>query len=203
MYLAAIGNIGGNLPALEAVLGAIDDAGMQVIFNTGNCAVGKGRVNECISLLRERKAVSVQGEEDRRLVHFLRKRETLRRKLAPEQFARLEEAHAIITSENLEYLRCLPRSRFISYETVTYALFHGTPTSQTDHLNADDSDDRFRRVREAANTEILVFNGGAEGFQRVIDACLFVGAGAVDAPEPGYAVVDTEIRPWKAEMFKV
>jgi hypothetical protein len=203
MYLAAIGDINGNLSALRAVLNAIDDAGIQIIFNTGNSAVGKSSANECISMLRARGAISVQGETDRRLVHFLRKRETLKRKLDPAQFQCIEEAHANITSENLEYLRGLPRSRVVSYESVSYTLFHGTPTSQADYLNEDDTEDRFRRIREAANTEIMVFNGGAQGFWRLIDECLFAGTAAVDASEPSYTLIDTETHPPRAEILRI
>jgi len=199
MLLAAIGNIRGNVRALEAALEAIDAMGIQTILNTGNCAVGGTAVNEAIELLRERHVLSVQGEEDRRLVNFLRKQESLRRKWAPELFECYRQASDTIHSANLEFLRNLPKRRELVLEAIPIVLFHGTPTSQADVLSEEESDDWFRRAREVVNAPMLVFGGGQMGFACTVDDALFVGTGAVDGPGRAvYAVINTETSPWQA-----
>lgn len=199
MLLAAIGNIRGNVRALEAALDAIEAMGIQTVLNTGNCAVGGGTINEAIGLLRERHVFSVQGEEDRRLVNFLRKQETLRRKWDPATFELYRQASDVIHSANLEYLRDMPKRREMTLEGIPIVQFHGTPTSQADSLTDDEPDDWFRRARESVNAPMLVFNGGETGFVRAVDDALFVGTGAIAGPGTArYAIINTETTPWRA-----
>jgi putative phosphoesterase len=205
MYLAAIGDIHGNLPALEVVLAAIDDAGIQTIINTGDSVVGHPWPNEVIELLRGRNIPSVQGDLDRRVVHFLRKQETLRRKLTEDEFEALRQTHAAIHSQNLEFLRSLPRHRMLHVEGIDLCVCHGTPTSQSDTLDEQDPPGKFQRVRELTNAHIVVSGATHRPFSRTIDATLFVNPGAVGVAPAGarmaaYAIVDTETEPWEAHI---
>lgn len=205
MYLAAIGDIHGNLPALEAVVAAIDDAGIQTIVNTGDAVVGHPWPNEVIALLRSRNIPSVQGELDRRVVHFLRKQETLRRKLSQDEFDALTKTFAAIQSNNLEFLRNLPRHRMLHVEGIDICVCHGTPTSQSDTLGEEDQPGKFRRVREMTNAHIVISGATHRPFSRTVDATLFVNPGAVGVATAGartavYAIVDTETEPWEARI---
>jgi len=205
MYLAAIGDIHGNLPALEAVLAAIDDAGIQTIVSTGDAVVGHPWPNEVIELIRNRAIPSVQGELDRRVVHFLRKQETLRRKLSNNEFEALRQTHATLQSCNLEFLRILPRHRMLHVEGVDICVCHGTPTSQSDTLEKEDPPGKFRRVRELTNAQIVISGATHQPFSRTVDATLFVNPGAVGVSPAGvriatYAIVDTETDPWEARI---
>lgn len=110
MILGAFGDVRGNISALEKVLSSFDEEGIQTLVNTGDCVCGHSSPNEVIALLRSRNIVGVQGLWDRRVVRFQRKRETLRRTLNEKDFELLEEAYAAVSSENLEYLRSLPKS---------------------------------------------------------------------------------------------
>ena len=205
MYLAAIGDIHGNLPALAAVLAAIDEEGIQTIVNTGDAVVGHPWPNEVVELLRSRNIPSVQGDLDRRVVHFLRKQETLRRKLSPDEFEALRQTYTAIQSLNLEFLRTLPRRRMLHVEGADICVCHGTPTSQSDTLGEEDPPAKFRRVREMTNAQIVISGATHRPFSRTVDATLFVNPGAVGAGHGGariatYAIVDTETEPWEARI---
>jgi len=205
MYLAAIGDIHGNLPALEAVLAAIDDAGIQTIVSTGDAVVGYQWPNEVVELLRNRNIPSVQGELDRRVVHFLRKQETLRQKLSDDEFEALHQTHATLHSHNLEFLRSLPRRRMLHVEGIDICVCHGTPTSQSETLDEEDPPGKFRRVRELTNAQIVVSGATHQPLSRTVDATLFVNPGAVGVAPAGariatYAIVDTETDPWEARI---
>jgi predicted phosphodiesterase len=64
MRIAVFSDIHANLHALEAVLAAIDDEGVDEIWCLGD-VVGYGpRPNECVDLVRERAAVSLCGNHD-------------------------------------------------------------------------------------------------------------------------------------------
>lgn len=64
MRVAVISDIHANLPALEAVLEAVDEAGVDEIWCLGD-AVGYGaRPRQCLELLIERCAICLQGNHD-------------------------------------------------------------------------------------------------------------------------------------------
>ena len=54
MYLAIFCAVRGNFPALQAILGAVDERGIETVFNAGNCVGRYPWPNEVIGLLRER-----------------------------------------------------------------------------------------------------------------------------------------------------
>lgn len=205
MLFAAIGAINGNWPALEAVLDAIGEEGVQTIVNTGNCAVGQAWPNEAIEALRSRNIPSVQGQEDRLAIRVMRKARNLQSRLSPDQFKALKFAYDNCKSENLEYLRTLPRTLTLSVDGIDIALFHGTWTSQAEGLSAEEPEARFRRQREVCTAPILVCGSPPSPFARTVDGALFVNPGSVGA-NPGraqYALVSTEKEPWSAEFRSV
>ena len=206
MLLAALGDIHGNLPAFEAVLGAIEDAGIHTILNTGDAVVGHPWPNEVIEILRERAIPSVQGEMDRYAVLYHRKRDTFKSKeVTPELLRQIEATHELTRSGNLEYLRGLPRSRNLSIDGISIALCHGTLASQSESLRADDPDSKFARQREANPVRILVCGRSHERFSRTIGDTLFVSPGSVGVSETQgeahYAIINTEEDEWTAEFL--
>jgi diadenosine tetraphosphatase ApaH/serine/threonine PP2A family protein phosphatase len=64
MRLATITDIHANLPALEAVLAAIDDAGVEEIWCLGDVVGYGAEPDECADLVRERCAVCLVGNHD-------------------------------------------------------------------------------------------------------------------------------------------
>lgn len=205
MILAAIGDIHGNLPALEAVLHAIDEEGIQTLVNTGDCVFGHPWPNEVVERLRSRSVATVQGEADRRIVRFGRKRESLRARCTAEEFRALEETYGLCRSANLEYLRELPRRMTLSVDGIAVALCHGTLTSQDDQLDANDEQMRFQRQREIADATIVVCGKTHHGFVRSVEDTLFVNPGSVGMHPEGlaracYALISTEKDPWSAKL---
>lgn len=206
MLIAALGDIHGNLPALEAALEAIDDAGIHTILNTGDSVVGHRWPNEVIEILRERDIPGVQGEMDRYAVIFHRKQATLKSKeVDPELFDQIRQTHEAMRSENLEYLRGLPRHRTLTVDGIPIALCHGALTSQSESLNANDPDTKFSRQRETIPVRLIVCGRTHGPFSRMVGDTLFVNPGSVGIPEGAnavarYAIINTEEEPWTAEL---
>ncbi len=205
MYLAAIGHIHGNLPALTAVLDHLDDEGILTILNTGDSVVGHPEANEVVDLLRSHNVMSVLGEADRRAVHFLRKRATLEKKYSPEEFVAVEQAFESLRPENLEYLRGLPRARACNIEQLNILLCHGTPANPAATLEETDSVDLFKRQREIAVADIIIGGGTHQPYARLVDATLFVSPGSVGSkPHTAtFAIIDTENQPWETRFVAV
>ena len=208
MLMATFGDIHGNLPALEAVLDAIDDAGIQTMACLGDCVGGHPFPNEVIALLRKRNIPTVQGEWDRSSARFLRMRTTLERTCSAEELEALGQAHAAVHSHNIERLAALPRRRVLTVDGIEVYVCHGSPQGQTDGLTSDGDVSRFRRSRETANTPIVVCGHTHQAFARRVDGTLFVNPGAVSEPfghasVACYALVDTEREPWSAHFHHV
>ncbi|MCH7908180.1 MAG: metallophosphoesterase family protein [Candidatus Hydrogenedentes bacterium] len=196
-----MGDLHGNLPALEFVLNEIESEGIQIIVNTGDIAVGGASPKEVIQCLRERRIPSAQSETDRWLTRFSRKRSTFSRKLPPEDFAALESAYGLCTSENLEYLGGLPRLLQVKVDGISIAICHGSLTSQRDELSESDPDMQFLRQREILHADVYVFGRSHHPYWRSIDGQLYLNPGSVGMSTKGsrascYAVVSTEDEPW-------
>lgn len=208
MWIAAIGNIHGNLPAFEAVLADIDEAGIHTILNTGDCIVGDIYPNEVVDVIRTRAIHTVQGLMDRHAATFLKKRYTLARKL-PADFTAIAWTYEHLRSDNLEFIRALPKMTTLTLEGIGIALCHGTPSGQHDALYETDPDGRFRRQRERAPEARLIVCGRTHRpFARWVDHTLFVNPGAVGVSHEGrrratYALISTEEEPWQVDIRQV
>ena len=205
MLLAALGDIHGNLPALEAVLEEIDEAGIQTVVNTGDCVAGHPWPNEVIDHLDARNILTVQGEMDRFVSRFLRNQGSLKKRCTPDQFEVLRWAHENTRSDNLEFLRALPRTRTLVVDGVAIFVCHGVGERQSRGLREDDKLDNFRRLRETAPAQLIISGRTHKPFARWVDDTLFVNPGAVDpdvtdAARACYATIDTEKDPWETHF---
>ncbi|MBN2309420.1 MAG: metallophosphoesterase family protein [Candidatus Hydrogenedentes bacterium] len=205
MIMAVFGDVRGNWPALDAVLGAVDEAGIHTLVNTGDIAVGCPWPNEAIACVRGRAIPSVQGVYDRAVVRFVRKTDSLRKRFSPAEFTAIQWAYANTRSEHVEFLRSLPKRQIVTVDGIPVFLCHGSPASPFDALREDSDVTRFRRAREQANTGIIVCGHSHRAFVRTVDGALFVNPGSVGVPagrEPRahYAIIDTEHEPWSAEI---
>ncbi|MFA6241232.1 MAG: metallophosphoesterase family protein [Candidatus Hydrogenedentales bacterium] len=206
MIIAALGGVSGNLPALEAVLSHIDNAGIHTIVNTGDCLAGCPYPNEVMERLEKREVLSVQGEQDRQVLRVQRKSETLPQRVTPALFAALQFAHEKTLSKNLEKAAGLPRRRIFTVDGLSVCLCHGTPSSQSEGLEETDHLAKFRRQREFANVHVVVAGRTPSPFWKMVDDTLFVNPGRVGAGKPGrasYAIVSTEEIPWKVDIQEV
>ena len=201
MLVAAFGDIHGNLPALEAVLRAIDAEGIMTVVCPGDLVAGYPWPNEVVATMRARKIPTVQGVFDRLTLRAHRKAETQRKRLPEALFERVQWTHAHLRSEHIEYLRSLPKSCSLMVDTIAIGLCHGTYTSQSDALHVNDSDARFMRQREAANTRIVIAGRTHAPFHRWVAETLFVNPGSVGIAserrgQAAYAVIETDAEPW-------
>lgn len=200
MLVAVIGGAHGDIHALDLALSRIDDLGVHSVLCTGNLAAGGGDGNAVIERLRERRVTCVQGEMDRLVVRALRKAESLRKRLDDGVFDTVMRAHESLTNTNVEFLRALPQRRDLSFEGKSVCLCHGTVSSQSNVLTIEDSIDRFRRQREAANAQVIVCGSDDDAFVKVVDDTLFVNPGALmaGASSVSIVVVNTDDDPCSA-----
>ncbi len=208
MLIAVLGDIHGHYPALEAVWRHIEEEGIRTVLSTGDAVAGHPWPNETVDALQAWRIVSVQGEFDREAALYPRRAERLRARWPAQERAVLEQTHQATRSDNLEFLRGLPRSRRVEAEGLAICLCHGTPSSQAESLSPHDPDTRYRRARESANADIVVCGRTHAPHARSVDGALFVNPGSVAGPErpagsAGYAVIDTDADPWQVTFQEV
>lgn len=206
MLLAALGDTHGNAVALDAVLSAVDEEGIQTIVHAGDTVAGCSGNALAVACLEGRDIPNVQGQMDKQVVRFLRKRDTLERKSDPETFKALEEASGDCSSTQLEYLRGLPRLWQTEIDGISIAVCSGSVTNPNDILRNDDEPSWFQRQREIIPVQIIVLGGSHEQFEKRVGDTLFVSPGTVGMGSDGkaqFAIINTESKPWQADFRSI
>jgi diadenosine tetraphosphatase ApaH/serine/threonine PP2A family protein phosphatase len=118
MRIAVVSDIHANLPAFEAVLGAIDDAGVEEIWCLGDLIGYGAEPDECADLARERCDLCLVGNHDLAVLGVL-------------DVAAFSEAAAVAvawTRENVaERTLAMLRELEPAGERREIALFHASP----------------------------------------------------------------------------
>lgn len=199
MLIAALGDVNGQANALKSVLDFVMNEGILTVIQTGNLA-GESAGDAVIALLEGCEARVAQGEIDRLHLRFEQKRETLKKKLSPDEFEVLSNAHAHLSSASLEYLRSLHKRVEFQVDGIHVLLCHGSPTSQADILDKDTPLTRMQRQRESVEARLIVSGGATEPFSRQIEDTLFVGPGPLLGPrgQAQFTLIDTDAHPWRA-----
>ena len=186
MRVAALYDIHGNLPALEAVLAEVD---ADVVVVGGDFVAGPWPA-ETLARLR-----SLPGD-----VRFIRgnaDREVYEegQGLAPPEV--MDFVRARLSPEDVDFLRSLPLT-----ETIGRTLFcHATPRNDEEIFTRDSPEERWREALAGVDADIVVCGHTHVQFDRRIGDVRLVNAGSVGMPyetEPGayWALVgdDVELR---------
>lgn len=195
MRLALISDPHANLPALEAVLRAIDGEGVDRVVCAGDLVGYNPWPNEVIALLRDRSVLMIRGNHDRAALAG--------RRAGFNPFA----AEALLwttkqlAEEGASLLRRLEdRTRFdAGQETV--AVYHGSPRDDDEYVYPEDATEDLVRVADAdfvvlGHTHVPMFCAYPSG--------IVVNPGSVGQPRDGdpraaYGVLDTATEEWRVE----
>src|SRR5690554_1119477 len=117
--IALISDIHGNLPALEAVLEALDKHNPDIWLCLGDI-VGYGpQPAECVQIIMDRKIPTIMGNHDAGVAGKL----TLKHFRDPNRKL-IEMSQTLLSTEQLEWLRNLP---YTLTDTSTWIASHATP----------------------------------------------------------------------------
>jgi predicted phosphodiesterase len=174
MRVAALYDIHGNLPALDAVLAEVpEDAAIVVggdVFSGPMPSETLGRVRGLGP-----RASFVRGNADRDLGPY-----------EDRWRARYEWLMAQLTPEEHALAEGWPPTVTVEVDGLGRTLFcHGTPRSDLEAITAVTSDDRLREILSEVTDRTVVCGHTHHQFDRVIDDTRVVNAGSVGMPYEG------------------
>ncbi len=187
MAIAVIGDIHGNISALEAVLADIDRRGITNIVNLGDCFSGPFDPGATADRLMALDLPTVRGNHDRQL--FDRPREDM----GTWESWTIDE----LTPEHLDWLRTLP----LTLEIDGALICHATPDRDDENwldrrgpdqrLIARDLDGVRARTGRSGHRLFLCGHTHTPRVVRLPDGPMIVNPGAVGCP----AYLDTRVSP--------
>ncbi len=184
MRVAALYDVHGNLPALEAVLGELERVDHDLVVVGGDVVAGPwpSEVLQRLRALGDR-ARFIRGNADREVVHPSPPREG-----GPPPGV-MDYTRDALSEEQLAFLDALPERESLDLDGLGRVLFcHATPRSDEEIVTAITPDERLRRVLEGVEEDVVVCGHTHVQFDRTIDRIRLVNAGSVGMPyerEPG------------------
>ena len=185
MRVAAVYDIHGNLPALEAVLADVDEARADLVLIGGDIATGPfpSETLERLSGLGDR-AYYIRGNADRVLVQ--NGGEAAGPSPWPERQA---WTRAQLTDDQRSLLATLDHTAVLEVGGLGEVLFcHGSPRSDEEILTRITSPERLSDILSGVEQRVVVCGHTHVQFDRMIDGVRLVNAGSVGMPyedEPG------------------
>lgn len=197
--IAVLGDIHGNLAALEAVLREIDRLRPEAVVVAGDLALYGPHPRECVALVRRRGYPTIRGNTDEWLTR------------TPERVTdAITWCASRLSEEERRFLAGLPFLWRREDPAGDLVVVHATPWSISEVLPPDAPLHAVRRALEEAKAAALVYGHIHVAYARTVDGRLLVNAGSVGLPFDGdWRASFATLRPprgsggWTAELHRV
>ncbi|HQK26250.1 MAG TPA: metallophosphoesterase family protein, partial [Synergistaceae bacterium] len=137
MKIAVLGDIHGNLPAMEAVLRDAKQRRAASVWCLGDL-VGYGPFpDEVVAAVREGFILSLRGNYDSKVLRIPTRDPAWFREKGEEKARVFSWAWEHLSPGSREYLASLPESLRLTVEGYGVLLVHGSPASPREHLSPD------------------------------------------------------------------
>lgn len=188
MRVAAIYDIHGNLPALNAVLEEINQLHLDVILVGGDIVSGPMPKATLERLLNVKSEIRfIRGNADREVVT------AFDGFLDPDLPEDVQQEEVVWTAKQLErrhrnFLAQLPEQALLTIDGLGDVLFcHGSPRSDEEIITAATPETRLREILAGVKQNIIICGHTHMQFDKRVDTKEIVNAGSVGMPygEPG------------------
>jgi putative phosphoesterase len=183
MRVILIGDVHGNLPALEAVLTHGRALGAEAIWNLGDF-IGYGPFpDEVVTRLRAEGAVSIAGNYDRKALDLGAGAQDWPK--TPEKRLAFDWAYRKLSRSNREYLRGLPAELRLEVEGRRILLVHACPGDLEPYLRPDLPAARLAEIARAAEADLVICGHSHTPFVFQAEGVWFVNPGSVGRQDQG------------------
>jgi diadenosine tetraphosphatase ApaH/serine/threonine PP2A family protein phosphatase len=178
MKVAALYDVHGNLPALDAVLSEVD-AGHHVLC--GGDLVAGPMPGQCLERLRERGATFIRGNTDRAVAGGAGGDD--------DPWAeRIRWVREQLSEEQLAFVRQRPHPLSLEVDGLGPVLFcHGSPRSDEEIMTAITAPKRLDPILDGVREQVIVCGHTHVQFDRIVGDRRLVNAGSVGMPYEGEA----------------
>ena len=166
MRVAALYDVHGNLPALEAVLAEAGRERVDLVVAGGDVVWGP-RPSECLRLLREARAAFVRGNCEREVAE------------------RCDEAAAWCADRLDDEERVFVASLPLAERREGVLFCHATPRSDSEVVTVLSPDERVRAAFGGVGERLVVCGHTHRQYDRRVDGVRVVNAGSVGLPYEG------------------
>jgi putative phosphoesterase len=185
MRVALISDLHGNPAALEAVLDAVKDEGVDRIVCLGDVATLGPEPNAVIGRLMQLGCPCILGNHD----EFLLKPELIAGyTAAPLVVQSIAWCSARLTAAEREFLGSMKQQLELDLgDGVRLACFHGSPRSHTENLLATTSDEQLDEALGTVQAEVIAFGHTHLQMVRQHRGRMLVNPGSVGMPFKQFA----------------
>ncbi|WP_136805396.1 metallophosphoesterase family protein [Desulfosediminicola flagellatus] len=164
MKILLLADIHGNFPALEAIEHTFKGTHFDYIINCGDSVVYAPFPNEVIHWLMDKKALSILGNTDKKVIKLL-KGKTFKKPSKPDKRIMYSHTADILDKDCSHYLMNLPISREVPLFTTTappagksdlLGVFHGSPAAPHEFLFDISPENRFKELASEFPYRIVV-----------------------------------------------
>lgn len=180
--VAALYDIHGNLPALEAVLEEVGQLNVDSIVVGGDVVPGP-MPRECLELLHNSgiRTLFIHGNGESAALESLRGGAL--EKIPPAFRPAVQWSALQIPDEYADAIRAWPLSVRLRIDNVGETLFcHATPRNDTEIFTRLSPDERIRNYLAGADADVVVCGHTHMQFDRRVDSVRVVNAGSVGMP---------------------
>jgi putative phosphoesterase len=179
MKVALIGDIHGNLPALEKVLGHAHAHGAESIWNVGD-SVGSGPFpDEVVQRLRQDQVLSALGSQDRKILRFTKRQARWRKSKNLKEYLAYKWAYEHLSKKSRKYLRSLSREVRMKVKGKNVLLTHVRPGPGKKGLRPETPEKELRQVARQARADLIVCGHTHQPLARQVDEVWFFNPGSV------------------------
>lgn len=195
MKIAFISDIHSNFEALNSVLRDISERNITKIYCLGDLLGYLDRPNEVIDLIRKNNIETIIGNNDEDIINQDFKGNEIK-----------EWTYKALSTENLYFMKKLPKTLNVSVAGNRLKLVHGSPASSKEYLR--EGEENTHKVLSVLEEDILMSAHTHIPYIDFYNHKMIVNSGSVGKPKFGspnasYAVLNLEEDDVVAEIIEV
>ena len=187
MRIAVLGDIHGNMEAINVAYDAATLSGAEKIYHLGDLGGYAPFINEVVDFAVRHKIEGVQGNYDEAVAYDMehcgcKAEDPVQEKMAEAGF---EWTKRRASAAARDYLKTLPFSISLLLEGVRVEIFHATPRKNNLYWHSGRDEKFFDEMARLSKADVMVYGHTHIPYRKDIGGKVFINAGSVGKPKDG------------------